>query len=184
MKNLSFTILILTCCFSISGQEPLSYTQIFETDSVGKTAIFVAINDWMATNYNSATDVLQMADKDAGIFIGKAVMKYTNNTLGFMYSSGYIEYTIKIYIKENRFKVELLNFTHKGSPEAHSSYSFGLLTTSDTFKAPQGMWQNGYDKTWDHIKQSADSNAKSIMLSMEKLASEIKKYNETSQDNW
>jgi|SaaInlStandDraft_1057018.scaffolds.fasta_scaffold100865_2 hypothetical protein len=68
MKKLLFTYVFLLSV-SLFAQKPLEYDSIIEVEGITKNDIYVQVNDWLATTFNSANDVIQMADKDAGKFI-------------------------------------------------------------------------------------------------------------------
>ena len=82
MKKYILLISLITILTNNSfSQENLTFSKIIKADSVSKTELFVVINDWFASNYNSANDVIQMSDKDAGIIIGKGSLKYSYGKL-------------------------------------------------------------------------------------------------------
>lgn len=124
--RISFTLLFALTALLSSGQEnpvelPLeestikdSYSKIIYTDSIGASALYLTIYEWVATTYNSAQDVVQMADEDAGIIIVKAVAPYSyRRDTPFIKSDkieGTVDYTLKVMFKENRFKMEVFDF--------------------------------------------------------------------------
>jgi len=93
MKKINLIIGLLTITtISLTAQENLTFEKVIVTDSVGKAMIFATINDWFATTYNSANDVIQMADKDAGIIIGNGSMSFSYGGLTYSCYEGYIKY--------------------------------------------------------------------------------------------
>lgn len=156
---------------SLTAQENLTFEKVIETDSVGKTMIFATINDWFATTYNSANDVIQMADKDAGIIIGNGSMSFSYGGIFYLCYEGYIKYTIKVYIKENRYKIVLTNFNHssENSPEC----ALGVITTAD-FYTTTGMSKKFHNKVWAGIKVKAEQYSNEIFMSLEKKTKDIK----------
>ncbi len=127
-----------------------TYYRVIETDSVGKNALFISINEWFATHYNSANAVIQMADKDAGIIIGKGAFEYTRS--GFMQCyTGSVSYTIKVEMKDNRYRVELTNFIHKSFHPTTTSCELGLLTNAEVF-SDTGMNKGHQNKVWADLK--------------------------------
>ena len=77
MKSLLLAILLNLAVFCSHSQNPISFSKVIQAYSIGKTDLFVAVNDWFATNYNSAKDVIQMADKEAGIISGVGIFDYS-----------------------------------------------------------------------------------------------------------
>ena len=78
---LLLSLVIISTIISF-GQDALVFSKVIQTDSIGKAKLFAAIHDWFATTYNSANDVIQMADKEEGTIIGNGSMTYKNEKLG------------------------------------------------------------------------------------------------------
>ena len=152
-------LLFVSICYS---QEPIIHSKIIYTDSIGKQGVYIAINDWFASSYNSANDVIQMADKEAGILIGNGNIEYYTNSS----YDGWISYTIKVYCKDNRFKVELLNFTHKSTRVSDPTYSLGLLTSKEPY-TDKGMFKKYHNREWILMKEKADEYSKFIFNELE-----------------
>ena len=51
----------------------VTFTQVVENPSKDKTALFSAVKTWIATTYNSAKTVTDLADENTGKFILKPV---------------------------------------------------------------------------------------------------------------
>ena len=88
------------------------------TSTLSKEELFVELNRWVALNYKSANDVIQMSDKDAGVIIvkgsGKIIMPnlfklgmIKTKLVPFMINH-YMRHTLQIDVKEKRFKVSLV----------------------------------------------------------------------------
>lgn len=83
-------------------------------DQHGKTKndAYVAAHTWIAKNFNSANDVIQMQDKEAGQIIVKAVYPFTwyvEGDLGTKYPySSYVQYTLSLYVKDKKIKTEFM----------------------------------------------------------------------------
>lgn len=169
-------LFILTTFFSINlaAQETITFEKIIKADSVDKEEIFVLINDWFATNYNSANDVIQMTDKKAGIIIGKGATDYFyGNNSSY---NGTLKYTIKVYVKDNRFKVNLLSYIHKGL-----SINLGLITSAE-IHSKKGMFKKYNNKAWIDTKLKAKEHANFIFTELEKKANSKK--NNSEENDW
>lgn len=177
-KNTLVAGLILLLNISLNGQEVLSYSKIIQTDSVGKTILFVTLNDWFASTYSSANEVIQMADKEAGVIIGKGVIKYDYGKMIYNCYDGYINYTIKAYVKDNRYKVELENFRHTVLPGASSLCELGLITTSEFYSEKKSSQNNYNNKVWSDIKTKVWGFSKDIYTSLENETKNLKSGNE------
>jgi len=184
MKTIKLIVgLIVLTSLNLSAQETLSFEKVIKTDSVGKKIIFATINDWFATTYNSSNDVIQMNDKDAGILIGKGLFEYNSNRHPFFSQyeyDGNIKYTIKIYVKDNRYKVVLTDFEHLGDL-TRPSYSFSIITTAED-SGYKGPYQKFHNENWRDIKLECEEYSKDIFTSLENKTKNIKV--ETSGDDW
>jgi hypothetical protein len=85
-------------------------TYIDEHDK-SKNDAFVAAHAWIAKNFNSANDVIQMQDKDAGMIVVKAVFAYSytlKDPFVTMPMSGLLNYTLSLQVKDQKMKMEFL----------------------------------------------------------------------------
>lgn len=177
--NLLFGLLLIAS-LNINAQENLKFEKVIKTDSIGKNLLYSTINDWFATTYNSANDVIQMSDKDAGIIIGNGSMTYNRKGMYTCYG-GYIKYTIKIYVKDNRYKVVLTNFNHSVKAGNGAQCALGIVTAADVY-ATKGMSKRYHNKTWNDIKIKAEEYSNGIFLSLDKKTKNVK--TETDEDDW
>ena len=180
MKTPKIKLKFLIALFLLNGvinelkaQENLSFTKIIQADSMSKTDLFININDWFASVYNTSNDVIQMADKDAGIIIGNGVLFYKPKRLDLKSYGGHVEYTIKVYIKDSKFKVEITNFRHFGS-----GYSFGNITTAEMHKTT-GLYKNEYNRAWNDVKTKIEAYCAEIFESLENSVK-----NTNKNENW
>src|SRR5690554_527676 len=83
--------------FKVEG-ENVVFTKIVESITGDKQEIFPRAITYIATSYNSANDVIQQQDKDAGIIIVKGNYKLFDNGTNRWYAP----HTLRIDIKDNR----------------------------------------------------------------------------------
>ena len=178
--NLLFGLLLIAS-LNINAQENLKFEKVIKTDSIGKSLLYATINDWFASTYNSANDVIQMSDKDAGIIIGNGSMSYSKKGMFYMCYSGYLKYTIKVYVKDNRFKVVLTNFNHSVKVGNWPQCALGTLTTESVY-ATKGMSKKYHNNTWNDLKVTAEEYSNEIFESLEKKTKNIKA--ESVGDDW
>jgi hypothetical protein len=179
-------ILFLLCIIPVLsfGQTPLIYTDVVKVDSVSQNELFNRAKMWFATTYNSSSDVLQIVDSENGQLVGKALFKFKPISLNSSERViGNIKYTIKISVKEGRFKYEISDFIHQ--PTGNSSYGnieFGLLTTDQecpyTIKGQFKKWIND---TWSGMKNQTDMNINPLI---ENLKDGMSKQSETKKEDW
>lgn len=98
----------------VNGQ--VQYDSVYNFNLVSKDDLFLRANIWVAKNYRSANDVIQLADKENGIIIVKGTFA-VNWIVSFIFSEQYhsacFRHTMTIRIKDNKVKVEITDF--KGS---------------------------------------------------------------------
>jgi len=178
MKKLLFYLPFFILFATANAQEPLSFSKVIESPNKSKTEFFNVVNDWFAVNYNSAQDVIQMADKDAGIIIGKGAESYTLGKTMYLCYDGFINYTVKVQFKEGRCKVEINNFAHSVLPKNSAGCNIGLITTAQEYKT-EGMGKNIINKVWYDLKDKAEGIANHIFIEMEAKTNKSK-----PDDNW
>ncbi len=178
-KIASLLLLIALSTINLFGQDALTYSKIISTDSVGKAKLFSIINEWFATTYNSANDVIQMTDKEEGVIIGSGSMSYSYGKMAYQCYEGFIKYTIKVYIKDNRYKVELTNFIHSVKQGNSSLCSLGTITNSEEFTTT-GMSKNYHNTTWNDIKIKVEQYSTQLIDSLDKKTKNIKSDNDKS----
>jgi len=174
-KIILLCFLVLASTIVSNGQEALTFSKVIQTDSVGKTKLFTTINEWFASTYNSAKDVIQVADKEAGLIVGNGSMNYTYGKIAYRCYEGQVTYTIKVYVKDNRYKVELTNFNHTVNTGNAPSCSLGPVSTSEVY-ATSGMSKSYHNNVWGDIKEKAQQYSMQIFDSLEKKTK--------SKDDW
>ncbi len=168
---------------SLYAAEPYTITKIIRADStLTKGELYVAVNDWFATTYKNSQKVIQMADKDAGIIIGKAVTETGKLTFSMQCSVGWLNYTIKVQCRDGRVRAEVSNVIHEAKdPKAMSSCSYGLITTAEVYKE-SGMGKNAYNEVWDMFKERISSYSEGLFASLEASVKQAKPQVSTNED--
>ena len=161
--------------------EPITFSKVIQSDNSSKTKLFVSINDWFASNYNSANEVIQMADKDEGIIIGKGSMEYSHRKISYLCYGGWIKYTIKVYIKENRYKVELTNFTHSVKSAHGAQCALGTITDAEEHTT-KGWSKKANNAVWNDLKEKSNGYSNAIFMSLNEHTD--KNNAQESQDDW
>lgn len=159
-----------------SAQEKLSYQTIIHADSIKKEIIYSGIKEWIGMNYQSAKAVIEVDDKESGLLVINPVSTYTKSGFGYQCYAGYLKYSIKIEMKENKFRVIITNFTHESKNS--SACSIGLITTDEDYTRG-GMSKGANNKVWHDIKDKTQAIADDLFASLSKISFKIKK-----EDNW
>ena len=91
------------------------FTEVVKADSASKAELYSKAREWFALNFKSADAVLEMDDKESGKLIGKA-WQNINTPLLVRTTLTKIFYTIKIQLKDNRYKYTITNIYYKSYP--------------------------------------------------------------------
>lgn len=183
MRKLFLTLKIFTAItMTAYGQNALTYTEVVKVDSISKHELYNRAKIWFATEYNNASNVLQIDDRDAGQIIGKAVIIYNPTVYSRSeQTKGAIKYTIKIFVKAGRFKYEITDFIHDPYGNHYGKYSVGLITTSDECPNPKPMAKNWSNKIWQDCKDQIEYNMTNLITSLKK---EMTTPLESGADDW
>lgn len=92
-----------------------------------------------------------------------------------------IKYTIKVYIKENRYKIVLTNFNHSVKIGNGPQCALGVITTADVYTTT-GMSKKYQNNVWAGIKVKAEQYSNEIFMSLENKTKDIKI--EKVSSNW
>jgi len=89
------------------SEETIVYVEYYDR---GKDDAFVAASAWIAKNFNSAGDVIQMSDKKSGTIVVKALWPVPWTQKGGSGTSGpvvyNVSYTMTFQSKNNKGKIE------------------------------------------------------------------------------
>ncbi len=91
--------------------EGKTLTGIFEANGKSKSELFSLINKWIAINYNSSKNVIQMNDLESGTIIVKGINEVTYKNPNYViykyeeFITLNIYHLIEINIKDNKFRI-------------------------------------------------------------------------------
>ncbi len=181
MKKLFVICITLLLTTVASAQEPMTYEKVIQAENLDKTSIYVALRAWFSETYNSAKSVIQMEDKDAGLIIGNATRKYNHGGLSYLCYEGYLKYTIKVQIKDGRYRAEITDIRHEVLPGNARACILGLITTAEKHQE-KGMQKNQNNKVASDIKVVMQEFSDMLFRGMEVATSNAKKAAETDDD--
>jgi len=139
-------------------QTPFMYEEVINLDSTFKQSnLFYNANEWIAENFRSAKDVIQMSDKDAGIIIIKGSIPL--RVTAFL-TDGSISFTLKIQVKNGKYKYTFSNYYH--TSYKGDEYSGGSLDNEQQNCIGLYMMKKG----WTQIKEQADEYTKLMINSL------------------
>ena len=160
----------------------ITYSEVVTIDSVSKNELYSRAREWFAKTFNSSKSVIQMDDKENGKIIGKASMHVYHKALGSNFPSGYINYTISVYLKDGRYKYEINGFNHIGEliKGGNRIPDYGpcekMINTTDKV---MGI---SYQKTYNYYLHQVDENINALVSDLKSALSN--KIKNTESDNW
>lgn len=181
MKQL-LCICFLFLCASINAHaqdaEPLEFSEVVQATGVSKDELYNRARNWVVQTYNSANDVIQLADKESGQITVKALILSK-----FKIFNMKTAYTMSIYIKDGRYKYIFSDFILTAtSPQHTKPAEFGLLTTAiDAPKMGPYYWRSHVQKIWDIAKLEVQNLRETQIIS---LKSAMSTETETQSDDW
>ncbi len=183
MKKTMLSVLIITI-LSLSAycQEPLSYSEVVKTDSIPQSELYNRAKIWFSTTYVDSKSVIQLDDKDNGQIVAKAKMVYNPKVFtGSSQTEGYINYTIKVFVKEGRYKYEISDFFHDPKGCEFGKYCVGKITTDKDCPNPKTLAKGWSNKVWNDIKNQIDVNINSLLIG---LKINMAKQTESKKEDW
>lgn len=178
MKRIIVTTIMMLLGLIPSFAQPterLNFEKVIQADSVDKQSIFIALKEWFGMNFVSAKSVIEVEDKEAGLIIGNSITPYSKGGLSYSAYDGNLKYTLKIQIKDNRFKVSVTNFLHEGTK--NPNYGLGIITTSEIY-TDKGMNKKFHNNVWDDLKARAEKIANKYFLDFEAIKIKSTKSND------
>jgi len=177
-------ILFFISSFSAYGKETIkitlpidSITNKISIDTVvtapkqTKEKLFGIINQWIAINYKSAKDVIQLNDKENGIIIVKGV--FPNVYCSGMASPPDVSHAMTIKIKEGKVKISFNNFVVD-----YSSYG----STFNLEDAILGKISSHTSNLYPYQKMQIQNSLQKIIN--ESIQSISEKMNLLEKDDW
>ena len=185
MKKCLFLMLMLVSVSVMAQEQPIQFDEVIKAEGKSVAEVYTTVKTWVATNFNSAQDVIQMDDPDNGILVCRGTFEY-NNGGGIMGAvlDGWVFYTLKVQVREGRYKVSVGNFTHKANPVKNGVYdwSLGLITTRERAKE-KGTVDGRQKKAWKKLKTVCEAKAYDLIERL-KAATEQGAGLMDSDDDW
>ena len=167
-----FLLLMMAAVCNAQTDTALTYSNIVQVDSGLKAnELYNRALTWIAENYKDSKSVLEVQDKEAGELIGKGALQYKGTYYLGSSIGGWVNYELKILVKDGRYKFVFTDFIHTGTYYNTGTVSFGLITTAK--ECPKSKWpnmfgQNMATRAWDDIKNTIQNNMIIAMQSLQK----------------
>jgi hypothetical protein len=150
----------------------ITYTGVVHVDSLSSEELYKRSKRWFFDTYNSGKDVIQLDDKESGEIIGKGFFEtyWQSSFLGGISINVY--QTIKVQVKDGRYKYEITDFKVKYFVPA-SQY-----TRASNVDEPLETWNTWREENCNKIRAQIDLDVKGLIASFEKFV------RTKPQDDW
>lgn len=162
----SLTINAQTIELPRDKENNIIYTGIVIIDSVPQSELYSRAREWFTTTFLSSKDVIQMDNKEK--IIGKAALETFTKNLGVTASTGYMNYTFSVYLKDGKYKYMINNF--------HSD-DFGKIEDMYNTTRPS---KNYYQKIFNQAISQVNDNMEGLIISL----NEAMKNKISDTSNW
>jgi len=169
MKKILF-LSILTFCFSINlsakkNKDTIQSLNPFEfsytdTSSETKSNLYIKANEWVANTFNSAKDVIQMNDKEAGKIIAKGVIECFE-TAALSSITIDVKFTLAIDVKDKKYRIRLYDFLITYISIPGNPYSPFQPNTSLSEDKSHDLWP----KNFRNVKYKCYDRANELLTS-------------------
>lgn len=90
----------------------ITFSTVVQVESVKKDELYLRAHEWIIKSFNSAKDVIQLDDKDAGKIVCKTLTTQSAGKGIFGKVVMDIYYLLTIEARDERYKITASNFTH------------------------------------------------------------------------
>ncbi len=179
MKNILVSILLILPILCSAQSGPVSFSEVIPVEGASKEELFIRARAWFAESFTDSKSVLQINDKESGELVGKALFGYTSGVfMGSGARQGHIKYTIKILVKDGRYKYVIEDFIHEASPYNKMPDSWGLLEYGKVMKGRGG--KGFVEKVMNEMIDMSNRTAQSLIVGLVKT---MNKPSDLSKDN-
>lgn len=91
----------------------ITYTDVVKVDSISSQKLFIRGKKWFSETYNSAKDVIQFSDKEAGEIMGRGFFETHWSATFYSATPVQIWYEVRLQFKDGRYKYTLTDFRIK-----------------------------------------------------------------------
>lgn len=168
MKFKLLVIILLIGGCSIYSQ-PLTFDRVNITDNMGRDTLIDLISEWAVMTFVTGKDVISYVNKENGVIIINGSFDYRPK---YQWSdfAGNIEFSTKIYVRNDRYKIITTNFYHT-SHKSKYGRSFGEITATGKYDKDKRD-KARINKIHDNVRLSSSTFSNVLFVSL---------YNKTSK---
>ena len=195
MKKLLYLFLAVLITFSSNAQDnmlsPISADYVLKAEGKTKNEIFTLISKWVALNYNSAINVVQLSDNEGGVII----VKGTNSIVTTNISKALLPNNKLVPNELNVDVNHVLDITIREIVYTFTTYNFNLETENVDDELLAEILKPYYDvayvskKKEAKMREIATKNASELKLGILDFIKETnesisKSLNNNADDGW
>jgi hypothetical protein len=162
MKNLVTVIIMVISSLLSFGQNTIDKDVIFESTK-NKDLLYTNAKMFIAENFKSANDVIQLDDKENGVILVKGVVS-ENIVVSVQSLTYYFSFTMKIMIKDNKYRMVIDNIENTTAPYNYNT----VLINNFRGTMTEGIFKSKYEELMLKLSTSIDNIVKAFESSMNK----------------
>lgn len=160
---MKYLLLAVWLCASLAGyaqKNSFLYSDVVTQDGVNKEELYSRAKSWFTRMNANSGKAIQVDNEKDGVIEGNTSFPFD----GADCLRGRIYYTIKVLIKDGKYKYEVTGFTHKAYDAA---CSFGLITTDEEApKIPPKVNPGTAGSAWKTMREKLGTYALSSIASL------------------
>ncbi len=169
-------LLVSITCF---GQAPVSYSKVLQCEGTDADDAYQRAELWLINTFSSPNKNVQMRDKESKTLVVKAATVFKSQKGNAGDINGYISYTLNLFFKDGRFKVDMIDLEHSGKK---GTYNFGTLYDVEepnvSIPFASKKWKS---EIYYEMKTTAAVEFETICAILEKV---VAKKIQSQDDNW
>jgi len=182
MKRILYLFFALFTTTSImQSQTPIAVDTVIPLQGISQEEAYVRAYTWIAKNYNSANDAIQLADKEAGKIVSKGMFLHEHGSrMLYLQFYGKIYYTLTLQFREGRYKITVDGFTHESQQEEGDFFHNSFGTVTDGFENGGKAWakKKSFQKYWTNLQESCIEYGTTLISEINNAI------NQATDDDW
>lgn len=127
---------------------------VIQVDSLAKDALYSKALEWISLNYKSAKDVIQYSSKEEGKIICKG-----NFMTSMFLKEGWIEHTMTLEFKDNRFRYTFTNFSYYSSGSGRVAFEGAMMSKKKIIATTEEKIKNNLDDLTAYFKKASSGKS-------------------------
>jgi len=160
-KNKITTILIMVICFYGNSQtielneESKKYQSqgIERVDSTSKKELYKKAKEWIAINYTSTDDVIQLGDEENGKIILKG--NFPSRLFG---KKGWIRHSLILDFKDNKFRYKYFDLSYYSLGSGEMPFERKMMSKKKVISTTEQEIKNSIQSIKNYLESSSNKD--------------------------